>query len=121
VLNRLTVLDQLNPPPTHPLYLVSIRSVHLYLREVQDIEDLGIDDPSGNGVISIMSESLFWKKHTEYQKFGRWAVLGSEPWLDFDEYVSFITSYSLPIIDTALSGQNDTEPQCAVPLGSRIS
>ncbi|KAG6909380.1 hypothetical protein DXG01_000823 [Tephrocybe rancida] len=75
---------QLNPPPTSPLYLVTIRSVHLYIRELSEIQDLGLDDPSGNGVIPIMSESLHWKNTGVYQTYGMWQVGGSEPWTDIE-------------------------------------
>ncbi|RDB18569.1 Ribonuclease Z, mitochondrial [Hypsizygus marmoreus] len=71
------------PPPSQPLFLVSIRSVHLYIRELSDMQDLGLNDPSGNGVIPIMSESLHWRKTGAYQTGGMWQVGGDEPWLDF--------------------------------------
>ncbi|TFK39749.1 hypothetical protein BDQ12DRAFT_734488 [Crucibulum laeve] len=75
---------QLDPPPTEPLYLVSLRGVHLYLREISEIQDLGLDDPSGNGVITIMSEALHWKKHSSYQTTGMWQVGGDEPWTEIN-------------------------------------
>ncbi|KAG6877546.1 hypothetical protein C0993_006239 [Termitomyces sp. T159_Od127] len=75
---------QLDPPASSPVYLVSIRSVHLYLREVSEIQDLGLDDPSGNGVIPILSESIHWKNPGVYQNYGIWQVGGSEPWTDIN-------------------------------------
>ncbi|KAG7445158.1 uncharacterized protein BT62DRAFT_951536 [Guyanagaster necrorhizus] len=75
----------LDPPPTSPLYLVSIRSVHLSLREVSDVQNLGFDHPSGNGVIGVMSEALHWRGTTTYPDSGRWTLGGREPWTDIDE------------------------------------
>ncbi|KAJ2915930.1 hypothetical protein MD484_g4468, partial [Candolleomyces efflorescens] len=66
---------ELDPQPEHPLYLVTIRSVHLSLREMQALEYLGIQDispsestepDSGNGVIPIMSEALHYKHPGAY-------------------------------------------------------
>ncbi|KAG6872909.1 hypothetical protein C0995_005315 [Termitomyces sp. Mi166 len=74
---------QLNPPASSPLYLVTIRSVHLYIRELSEIQDLGLDDPSG-GVIPVMSESLHWKSTGVYQTWGMWKMGGSEPWTDIN-------------------------------------
>jgi ribonuclease Z len=51
--------QQLDPPASSPLYLVADYNVHLYLREVSDIENLGIDDPSKNGVVSIISWVIY--------------------------------------------------------------
>jgi hypothetical protein len=35
-------------------------NIHLSLREVSDIEDLGIvDKPSGNGVVSVINEVIY--------------------------------------------------------------
>ncbi|GLB41597.1 putative tRNase Z endonuclease [Lyophyllum shimeji] len=74
----------LDPPPSFPLYLVSIRAVHLYIRELSDLQDLGLDDPSGNGVVPIMAESLHWREGGGYQTHGMWQVGGTEPWTDFE-------------------------------------
>ncbi|KAK0202420.1 beta-lactamase-like protein [Desarmillaria ectypa] len=76
----------LDPRPTSPLYLVTIRSVHLSLREVSEVQNLGFDDPSGNGVITVMSEALHWKDPPTYPDSGRWMLGGREPWTDIDEY-----------------------------------
>ncbi|KAG6839604.1 hypothetical protein C0991_000997 [Blastosporella zonata] len=76
---------QLDPPASSPLYLVTIRSVHMYIRELSEIQDLGLDDPSGNGVIPIMSESLHWKNTGVYQTYGMWQVGGNEPWTDIEK------------------------------------
>ncbi|TFK29593.1 hypothetical protein FA15DRAFT_752407 [Coprinopsis marcescibilis] len=78
---------ELDPPPSDPLYLVSIRTVQLYLQERQQLEELGIrcvDHPTDaeGGVIPVMSEALHWRFPGSYQTEGYWAVIGSEPWLD---------------------------------------
>ncbi|KAF9006200.1 hypothetical protein BDQ17DRAFT_1352945 [Cyathus striatus] len=69
----------LDPPPPDPLYLVTIRAVHLYLREMSDVMDLGIDDRSRRGVIPIMTEALHWRKPEAYNTGGMWQVGGTEP------------------------------------------
>lgn len=76
-------LLQLDPPPCHPLYVVSVRAVHLYLRELSDVQDLGLFDPSGNGVISVISDSLHDRASGSYLTTGLWQVGGNEPWLNF--------------------------------------
>ncbi|KAF8956934.1 hypothetical protein BDZ97DRAFT_1848960 [Flammula alnicola] len=73
----------LDPPPNEPLYVVSVRSVHLYLRELQDVQDIGIEDPSGNGIIPILSESLHYSDRGTYMTTGMWQIGGTEPWLDY--------------------------------------
>ncbi|KAF9038581.1 hypothetical protein BJ165DRAFT_1352473 [Panaeolus papilionaceus] len=73
----------LNPPPAHPLYVVSIRGVHLYLKELSDVQDIGLNDPSGNGVISIISDALHYQKSGAYMTTGIWQVGGTEEWLDY--------------------------------------
>ncbi|KDR80789.1 hypothetical protein GALMADRAFT_153220 [Galerina marginata CBS 339.88] len=79
---------QLDPPPTEPLYVVSIRGIHLYLRELNAVQDLGINDPSGNGVIPVLSESLYYRtKGNKYAGEGVWQIGGNEPWLDFQTSV----------------------------------
>ncbi|KAF8631971.1 hypothetical protein AX15_002105 [Amanita polypyramis BW_CC] len=80
----------LDPPPKDPLYLVSIRAVHLYLRELSDLQNLGIieDDSrdkqlhAGSGVVPVMSEALHYKQYETYQTSGMWQIGGTEPWLD---------------------------------------
>ncbi|KAJ7173690.1 hypothetical protein C8R46DRAFT_1083687 [Mycena filopes] len=75
---------QLHPPPTNPLYLISIHKLHLYLRELSEIEDLGLDDPSGNGVVTIMSDALHIKRSGEYVYHGMWRIEGAERWTDYE-------------------------------------
>ena len=74
---------QLNPPPEHPLYLVSIRGIHLYLRELSDVQNLGLNDPSGNGIIPVLSESMHYRKSGAYLTTGTWQIGGDEAWLDY--------------------------------------
>ncbi|KAJ7132307.1 hypothetical protein C8R44DRAFT_612294 [Mycena epipterygia] len=80
----LTERRKLNPPATQPLYLVSIHKLHLYLRELADIEDLGLDDPSGNGVVTVMSDAMHIKRSGEYLSHGMWRIEGAEPWTDYE-------------------------------------
>ncbi|KAI0251929.1 hypothetical protein BJV78DRAFT_1207788 [Lactifluus subvellereus] len=56
----LAMRKQLDPPPSEPLYLVSILPIHLYLREFSNLEDLGLSDSTdtSNGVIPILSDVL---------------------------------------------------------------
>ncbi|PPQ65164.1 hypothetical protein CVT24_011027 [Panaeolus cyanescens] len=75
---------QLDPPPSHPLYVVSVRGVHLYLRELSDVQDIGLNDPSGNGVISVLSDALHYQRSGRYMSSGLWQVGGTEEWLDYD-------------------------------------
>lgn len=69
--------------------------MHLYLREISDLRNLGLnDDPSANGVVSILSEALHWKNPSTYLTYGRWSVGGSEDWLDINRYVCFALIYN---------------------------
>ncbi|KAK7031534.1 mitochondrial ribonuclease Z [Favolaschia claudopus] len=51
----------LNPRPKHPLYVVADYNVHLYLRELSDLENLGLvdDGRTQNGVISVMDDAIY--------------------------------------------------------------
>ena len=66
---------------------MSVRAVHLYLRELSDVQELGLFDPSGNGVISVISDSLHDRASGSYVTTGMWQVGGNEPWLDFQTRV----------------------------------
>ncbi|KAJ7780273.1 hypothetical protein DFH07DRAFT_794449 [Mycena maculata] len=77
---------QLNPRAMHPLYLVSIHKLHLYLREMANIEDLGLDDP--NGVVTVISDALHVKRTGEYLNHGMWRIEGAEPWTDYERSVA---------------------------------
>ncbi|KAF8830365.1 hypothetical protein HHX47_DHR2000395 [Lentinula edodes] len=83
----LAMRQALNPPPKDPVYLVGVRGVHLYLREVCDLEGLGIegvdvDRGKGNGVITVLSPALHWNYSQVYTPQGMWSVGGTEEWLD---------------------------------------
>ncbi|KAI9458853.1 hypothetical protein BJY52DRAFT_1267524 [Lactarius psammicola] len=56
----LAMRKQLDPPPSGPLYLISISTVHLYLRELSDLENLGLSDSTDtpNGIVPILSDVL---------------------------------------------------------------
>ncbi|KIM85847.1 hypothetical protein PILCRDRAFT_817088 [Piloderma croceum F 1598] len=75
----LSMRCRLNPPPEEPLYLVAHSSVFLYLHEHSDLEELGLDDPTGNGVKCILSDSLS-PEGSYPQTFG-----DQFPWLDVPE------------------------------------
>ncbi|KAJ6474675.1 hypothetical protein C8R47DRAFT_986738, partial [Mycena vitilis] len=75
----LAVRKQLDPPAAAPLYLVADYKIHLSLREVSDIEDLGIDDPSGNGVVSIISEVIYVAPRNFAERDG-WAASVRRSW-----------------------------------------
>ncbi|KAH8083328.1 hypothetical protein BXZ70DRAFT_1073609 [Cristinia sonorae] len=77
----LAMRKQLDPPPSEPLYVVGIRSVHLYTSELNDLEDLGVDDPTGNGVIPILSDSLNFRG-PYVAKYGKWQLKDGEKWMD---------------------------------------
>ncbi|KAF9269308.1 hypothetical protein L218DRAFT_969838 [Marasmius fiardii PR-910] len=85
VANILKKRKQIVSEPSDPLYLVTIRPVHLYLRELSDLQDLGIfDDPSKNGVVTVVSPALHWRQIPSYPTSGIWQVGGDEPWLDIE-------------------------------------
>ncbi|KAJ6581025.1 hypothetical protein B0H19DRAFT_1060707 [Mycena capillaripes] len=71
-LASLLAMRQKLDPPAGPLYLVADYKIQLYLREVSDIENLGIDDPSGNGVVSIISEMIYVAPRN-FAERGDWA------------------------------------------------
>ncbi|KAE9385771.1 hypothetical protein BT96DRAFT_928646 [Gymnopus androsaceus JB14] len=91
VAQLLAMRKKLHPAPTHPCYLVTLRPVHLYLRELSDLEDLGLvygdedasfnSNSNKNGVIPILSPALHWKQADSYVS-GFWNVGGTEEWLD---------------------------------------
>lgn len=61
--------QQLNPPPTEPLYVVSIRTVLLYLQEFNEVEDLGLDKDDGTGVLLINADALSWRGYSSGTPF----------------------------------------------------
>jgi ribonuclease Z len=59
---------QLDPPPVEPLFLVTLHSIVLGLRELSDIEDLGLDYSLHNsGVVPIYSFPLAYTQ-PEYKR-----------------------------------------------------
>jgi ribonuclease Z len=75
-------LRQLNVALTEPLYLITHRPVLMYLRELHEIEDLGFDDPSSNGVIPVLSDVLHWKQTGVWQN--RDVNKVALPWLNVE-------------------------------------
>jgi len=76
----------LNPPPDEPLYIVSVRGLHLYIRELSDIHDLGLGNAT-NGIVSVISESIHYRETGRYIYDGAWSVGGRESWLDYQTSV----------------------------------
>ncbi|KAH9053195.1 hypothetical protein EDB87DRAFT_1815754 [Lactarius vividus] len=68
----LAMRKQLDPPPPGPLYLISILTVHLYLRELTDLENLGLSDSTDtpNGVIPILSDVLNLRGRCQTERTG---------------------------------------------------
>ena len=79
-------LLQLDPPAEEPLYVIGVRAVHLYLRELSEIEDLGLDEPSGNGIVSILSDALNCRG-SQAVRYGKRAKQDAEPWMDIERYI----------------------------------
>ncbi|KAI0088823.1 hypothetical protein BDY19DRAFT_890423 [Irpex rosettiformis] len=75
----LAMRRKLNPPPTEPLYVVGVYAILLYLRELNDLEDLGIDREDGTGVVTILSDALSWTEPRPYEN-----DITDEPWMDFE-------------------------------------
>jgi ribonuclease Z len=78
----LAMRQNMDPPVPDPLYLVGSRNIHIYLRELSDLEDLGLNPLQSNGVVTVISDALHWKGRNAYHSHGVWAVTGSESWLD---------------------------------------
>ncbi len=64
-----------------PLYVIGVREILRYLREMEDIEDLGLDEPGGMGVITILSDTLNWRRYTPYPDG---AMMTLEPWTNYE-------------------------------------
>ncbi|THH32553.1 hypothetical protein EUX98_g1639 [Antrodiella citrinella] len=82
----LAMRKQLNPPPKEPLYVVGIRSLHLYLHELSDLEDLGLNDPI-TGVVLLLSDSLNFRG-PNIARYGRWQLKDEEDWMDNERSVA---------------------------------
>lgn len=63
----------------------------LYLREMSDVEDLGLGNENGAGVITILSDALNWKGPVSYG-----ARSSEEPWMDVERY--FCSSQYVPLL-----------------------
>ena len=74
---KVTTPLQLTPPPTEPIYVVGVRSVLLYLREMSELEDLGLEQADGAGVVTILADALNWKDPRSYGE-----RYSEEPWMD---------------------------------------
>lgn len=77
------IVWKLHPPPENPLYVVGIRAVHVYLRELSDLEDLGVD--ADNGVVSILADSLHVRGPWYGKDISRDAEV--EPWMNHDRSI----------------------------------
>lgn len=68
----LAMRKQLDPPPSDPLYLISISPVHLYLRDLACLEDLGLSNSTDtpNGVIPIVSDVLNFRGRYQTEETG---------------------------------------------------
>ncbi|KAH9924163.1 uncharacterized protein B0H18DRAFT_437455 [Fomitopsis serialis] len=60
----------LDPAPTQPLYFIGLPSHIIYLEEHSELEDLGLNQADGNGVIAISGNHLRWnpKNSKEQQR-----------------------------------------------------
>ncbi|KIY46216.1 hypothetical protein FISHEDRAFT_48033 [Fistulina hepatica ATCC 64428] len=88
VANLLRKRKLLDPPPLEPLYLVTVRQVHLYLRELHDLEDLGFtENYKTNGVLTVMSEALHYSNLGHFAESGMWQVGGDEEWIGAESSV----------------------------------
>ena len=72
---------QMNPPPSEPLYVIGVRSILLYLREYNEIEDLGLNKQGG--VVTILSDALNWRGLPGYRQLNG----NYESWMDAGSYV----------------------------------
>lgn len=69
----------MNPQPSQPLYVVGVRHILVYLREQSELEDLGLNRADGNGVITVLADSLNWRTPRPYA--GR-TMQEEEPFMD---------------------------------------
>lgn len=67
---------QLDPPPKEPLFLVTLHTITLGMKELSDIEDMGLDyNLDRPGVVPIYSLSLLHtqpedRRGVSYQAYG---------------------------------------------------
>jgi ribonuclease Z len=74
------IIIQLDPMPKEPLYLVAPSGVFLYLHEYSDIENLGLNDSTRNGVKCILSEVAHFSPSNSSRTFG-----DQYPWQDISK------------------------------------
>lgn len=99
---------QLSKLPDHPLYVVSVRSVHRTLKEVHELEDIGLnDDPRENGVVQVISEALNTRWNYDDEVALRRAG-GNEPWLDIQLWAHDFLASSILGIEIDCPGLNKT-------------
>jgi hypothetical protein len=95
---------QLPNPPEYPLHVVSVRSIHRVLKEIHELEDLGLnDDPRENGVVQVVSEAL----NVKWDYDDRLALRrtgGIEPWLDIQLLVHGFLVWSVWRIEIVVTG-----------------
>lgn len=78
----------MKPPPPGPLYVIGVRNIILYLREYNEIEDLGLDRKDGRGVVMILADALNWRTPHGYGQLN-----GSyEPWMNVESCVIVVPS-----------------------------
>ena len=80
----------MNPPPPGPLYVIGVRNIILYLREYNEIEDLGLDRKDGRGVVMILSDALNWRTAHGYGQLNG----NYEPWMNLGSCVA-ITPFDI--------------------------
>lgn len=71
-------------PPTSPVWVVGLHQHLLYMQEVNELENLGLDNSEGNGVISVLSDALNWRTPRAYPGG---VQVEKQDWLDHDRYV----------------------------------
>ncbi|KAF7972807.1 hypothetical protein HWV62_16994 [Athelia sp. TMB] len=77
----LAMRSRLDPPPTEPLYLIAHSSVFLYIHEYANIEELGLDRSSDNGVKCILSDALHVNTSQPIRNYG-----DDFPWLSVPDF-----------------------------------
>lgn len=53
----------------------------MYLRELSELEDLGLDNLDGNGVVPLLADALNWRSPLPYDTV---IVPAEEPWMNVD-------------------------------------
>ena len=74
-------------PPTSPLWVVGLHHHLLYMRELHELENLGLDNSDGNGVIPVLSDALC---ATPPRPYYSGVLVEKLDWLDANLYVETI-------------------------------